>query len=84
MVMPVFLYEVDLYYISRNRCNLLLSRTYTSDRELKVKETEVVRRFKNFAIERFITLVGAPIAFIEENNLPIYEPKKRKIKKKKS
>ena len=83
MVAPVFIYEVDLYYISPDRCNLLLARKYTSDKELKVKEVEVVKRFKNFTIERFITLIGAPIAFIEENNLPVYTIKKRKTSKKK-
>lgn len=88
MVAPTFIYEVDLYYIAKNRANLLSSRTYTSDRELNVNEVEIVKRFKKFSIERFITLVGAPIAFIKENNLPIFEPIKPKrkttIKKKKS
>lgn len=62
---------------------MLSCRYYTSDKLLNVKEVEVVKRFKNFNIERFITLLGAPISFIEENNLPIYELKKP-IKKKKS
>ena len=87
MVAPTFMYEVDLYYISKNRANLLSSRAYTSDRELNVNEVEIVKRFKKFSIERFITLVGAPIAFIREKNLPIYEPnkpKKKTVKKKKS
>ena len=86
IVTPTFMYEVDLYYVSNNRANLLLSRVYTSDRELNVNEVEVVKRFKKFSIERFITLIGAPIAFIKENNLQIYEPnkpKKKTIKKKK-
>lgn len=82
-VLPYFLYEVDLYFISPRRANMLSNRLYTSDRLLNVKEVEVVKRFKNFNIQRFITLLGAPISFIEENNLPIYEPKKP-IKKKKS
>lgn len=81
-VLPCFLYEVDLYFISPRRANLLSCRYYTSDRLLKVKEVEVVKRFKNFNIERFTTLLGAPISFIEENNLPIYELKKPSKKKK--
>lgn len=82
-VLPTFLYEVDLYFISPRKANLLSCRYYTSDKLLNVKEVEVVKRFKNFNIERFITLLGAPISFIEESNLPIYELKKP-IKKKKS
>ena len=81
-VLPCFLYEVDLYFISPRRANLLSCRYYTSDRLLNVKEVEVVKRLKNFNIERFITLLGAPISFIEENNLPIYELKKLSKKKK--
>lgn len=81
-VLPYFLYEVDLYSISPKRTKILLSRYYTSDKFLNVKEVEVVKRFKNFNIQRFITLLGAPISFIEENNLPIYELKKSYKKKK--
>lgn len=81
-VLPCFLYGVDLYFVSPRRANLLSCRYYTSDRLLNVKEVEVVKRFKNFNVERFITLLGAPISFIEENNLPIYELKKSSKKKK--
>ncbi len=81
-VLPYFLYEIDLYLISPRRANMLSNRCYTSDRLLNVKEVEVVKRFKNFNIQRFITLLGAPISFIEENNFPIYEPKKPSKKKK--
>lgn len=81
--LPYFLYEVCLYRTSPDRVSMLSNRYYTSDRILNVKEVEVVKRFKNFSIERFITLLGAPISFIEENNLPIYELRKPIKKKKK-
>lgn len=81
-VLPWFLYEVDLYFISPRRANLLSHRYYTSDKLLNSKEVEVIKRFRNFNIERFITLLGAPISFIEENSLPIYELKKPSKKKK--
>lgn len=64
------------------RANILSCRYYTSNKLLNVKEVEVVKRFKNFHIERFITLLGAPMSFIEDNNLPIYELKKPSKKKK--
>lgn len=69
--MPYFLYEVELCFVSPKRFNTLSYRFYTSDKFLNVKEVEVVKRFKNFSILRFITLIGAPISFIEENNLLI-------------
>ena len=62
------------------RANMLSTRYYTSDKLLEVKEVEVIKRFKDFNIERFITLLGAPKSFIEENNLPIYELKTNRKK----
>lgn len=82
-VLPYFLYEITLYRIDPRRCNILSSRYYTSNKLLSVPGVEVVKRFRSFHIERFITLLGAPKSFIEENKLPVYEPK-QKIKKKKS
>ena len=85
-VLPTFLYEIDLYFVSPQRTNLLSCKYYTSDRLLNINEVKVIKRFKNFNIKRFITLLGAPISFIEENNLPIYElrkPIKKKLIKKK-
>lgn len=82
-VLPYFLYEVDIYRIAPKRVNILSSRYYTSNKLLQVNEREVIKRFKDFSIDRFITLLGAPLSFIEENNLPIYELRKP-IRKKKS
>lgn len=62
---------------------MLSSRMYTSDKLLNVKEVEVTKKYKKFSIIRFITLLGAPKSFIEENNLPIYELRKPTKKKKK-
>lgn len=79
-VLPYFLYEVSIYRIALMRANILSTRYYTSDKLLKVKEVEVIKHFKNFNIKRFITLLGAPKSFIEENNLPIYELKTNRKK----
>lgn len=80
-----YVYEVDVYLIQKNRANILCSRTYISDKELKVKDVEIIKRGKDYNIQRFITLVGAPIEFIQENNLPIYELyKKKRNEKRKS
>lgn len=80
-VLPTFLYEVSLYKIFPNSASLLSSRYYTSNKLLKIEETKVVKRFKNFFIERFTTLLGTPISFIKDNNLSIYESKSIKKKK---
>lgn len=79
-VLPYFLYEVSIYRMSPMRVNILSTRYYTSDKLLNVKEVEVIKRFKDFSIDRFITLLGAPQSFIEENNLPIYELKTNRKK----
>lgn len=79
--LPYFLYEMSLYWMSSRRSNMLCCKYYISDRPLKVKSVEVVKRFKNFHLERFITLLGAPMSFIEDNNLQVYEPKQTKKKK---
>lgn len=79
-VLPYFLYEVSIYRIAPMRANMLSTRYYTSDKLLEVKEVEVIKRFKDFNIERFITLLGAPKSFIEENNLPMYELKTNRKK----
>ena len=81
-VLPFFLYEVSVYRISQNRISSLSCTLYKSDKFLNTKERETVKRFKNFSIDRFITLLGAPMSFIEENNLPIFEFKKPKKKTK--
>lgn len=82
-VLPYFLYEVSLYWMSPRRSNMLSCRYYTSDKPLKVKTVEVIKRFKHFHLERFITLLGAPMSFIEDNKLPIYETNQKQSKKKK-
>ena len=61
--------------------SILSSKFYTSKKLLDVEEMTILKRFRNFDIERYVTLLGAPQSFIEENNLPIYELKKRKSKK---
>ena len=79
-VMPFFVNDVGIYRISLNRVSSLSCNLYKSDRFLNLKERETIKKFKNFSIDRFITLLGAPMSFIEENNLPIFEFKKSKKK----
>lgn len=73
-----YIYEINVYRIAKNRANIILSRSYKSNKLLDVKEVEILREYDSFTIERFITLVSAPLSFIEENNLSLYIKPKRK------
>lgn len=80
-VNPYFIYEVDLCRISKNRFNIIKSRLYKSTKFLKVKDIEVLRWYNSFTVERWITLLAAPMSFIEENDIPLYIKPIKKRKK---
>lgn len=82
--LPYFLYEVCIYKISLNNANLLSSKYYTSDKLVKLKDTVMMYKFKDFNVQRFISLLGAPIHFIKDNNLKIHKIKKKKYENKQS
>ena len=82
--LPHYLYEVCIYRLSSKCVSSLSTRYYISNKFLEVPEREIIKRFKNCTIERFITLLGAPYSFIKENNLPIYELKKKNHGKRKT
>ena len=81
--MPYFLYEVSVYKIAKNMAGLLDSKFFKSDKLLKIKNEVTCKKFKDYQIVRYVNLLGAPIEFIEENHLPIYELRKLSKKKKK-
>ena len=81
--MPYFLYEVSIYKIAKNMAGLLDSKYFKSDNLLKIKNEVTCKKFKDYKIVRYINLLGAPMEFIEENNLLIYELRKSSKKKKK-
>lgn len=77
-LLPYFLYSVDVYRVSNKRSNVIISKLYTSNSLLDIKEVNIIKRFKTFSIIRYITLLGAPKFFVEENNLPKFELYKKK------
>ena len=81
--MPYFLYEVSIYKIAKDMACLLDSKYFKSDNLLKIKNEVTHKKFKDYQIVRYINLLGAPMEFIEENNLQIYELRKSSKKKKK-
>lgn len=81
--MPYFLYEVSVYKVSKNMAGILKSKFYKSDKLLDNTNVSEYKSYGNYAIIKYIDLLGAPIEFIKENNLPIYELRKPSKKKKK-
>lgn len=81
--MPYFLYEVSIYKITKNMVCILDSKYYKSDKLLTIKKKAEYKKVKDGHIARFVDFLGAPIEFIRENNLPIYELRKPSKKKKK-
>lgn len=81
--MPYFLYEVSIYKVTKNMAGILDSKLFKSNKLLNIKKDVECKKYKDYEIVRYIDLLGAPMEFIEENNLPIYELRKPSKKKKK-
>lgn len=79
-----FIYEVCLYKYWKNGFCQLDSKFYKSSHILHIKKDNTIIKYKDFFIEKEISLIGVPKAFIEEFNLKYYKPevliKKRKKK----
>lgn len=84
-IMPYFVYEVSVYKITQNMASLMVSKLYKSDKVLMIKQPVTIKKYKDYSIYRYIDVLGVTKEFVEENNLPIYEPKvkKKTIKRKK-
>ena len=82
-ICPYFLYEVRLNKYWKYGFCVLGSKFFKTDSLLHIKCRNTLKYYKDYVIEKEIFLIGAPYEFIRENNiLPVYEPKKKKIKKK--
>lgn len=82
--LPYFLYQVDYVKWGNNFANVLKDTLIKSDKELKLKDT-LLKKTDSWFLFRYITLLGAPKSFIQENKLPIFIPikkRKRNVKKK--
>lgn len=73
-VLPYFLYEVCIYKHWNSGACVLGSRFFKSDRLLKIRCSSKFKQFSGYAIEKEITLIGAPYQFIRESNLSEYKP----------
>ena len=86
-VSEFFLYEVSLHKYWKNGYCSLGSKLFKSDKLLNIRCPRVYKRFKEYTIEKEISLIAAPQEFIIEMGLPVYEniiiknkPKKSKKK----
>lgn len=82
-IMPYFLYEVSVYKITKNMAALMGSQFYKSDKPLTIKKDSTIKKYKDYSVIRYVDILGVTKEFVEENNLPIYEIKKKRNKKKK-
>lgn len=83
-VSKFFLYEVSLHKYWKNGYCLLGSKLFKSDKLLNIRCPRVYKRFKEYTIEKEISLIAAPQEFIIEMGLPVYEDTVIKNKPKKS
>lgn len=79
-VLPYFLYEITIYKYSKNEVSIIKSTFYKSDTPVKITTYNKRVKYKEYTIEKSITILGVPESFIQENKLQIYNPKKLKRK----
>ena len=83
-----FLYEVNTYKLfnskqaipSSGRAELINSKFFAANKPLTTLSYKAVIN-KNYLLEMSITWIGAPMQYILDNKLPIYDPKKKKNEK---
>ena len=76
---PFFLYEVVTYKLFnekqiKGRVELVNSKFFKSSKPLKLGYK--IKREKDYSLEMSIVWVGAPMEYIRDNDLKIYDPKK--------
>lgn len=83
-----FIYEVTTYKLfnnkqakpSKGRAELVNSKFFASSKPLTMLGNKIVRN-PEYTLEMSIAWIGAPIQYILDNKLPIYDPKKKKNEK---
>ena len=77
-IMPYYLYDFSVYEHTKDYSRCLIQRYYKANKYFKIPYESIKRN--GVLIEREVNLIGAPIEFIIDNNLPIYELEKKKKK----
>lgn len=77
--LPYFLYEISINKYWKNGFCVLGHKFLKSSKLLDIKQNNIFKRYKDYIIEKGISILGVPYDFIRENNLSIYE--KKNVKK---
>ena len=82
---PFFLYEVVTYKLfnskqavpSKGRAELIDSKFFKTTKPLATLNRKVLEK-PDYLLEQSVVWIGAPMSYIKDNNLTIYDPKKKK------
>ena len=83
---PFFLYEVITYKLykptalCKGRAELINSKFFKASKPLTTLGYKALKK-QDYLLEQTVTWIGAPMQYILDNNLPIYDPKKKKNEK---
>lgn len=85
---PFFLYEVVTYKLynakqtapCKGRAELIDSKFFRASKPLTTLGYKAIKK-PDYLLEQSITWIGAPMSYILDNKLPIYDPKKKKNEK---
>jgi len=83
-----FIYEVTTYKLfnskqaapSKGRAELVDSKFFIASKPLTTLKYRAIKK-KDYLLEQSVAWLGAPMSYILDNNLPIYDPKKKKNEK---
>ena len=75
-----FIYEVTTYKLFRKRAELINSKFFKSSKPLTMLDYKIIRK-KDYILEQTVVWLGAPIEYIIDNNLPVFNQKKKKNEK---
>jgi len=88
---PFFLYEVTTYKLynskqaspAKGRAELINSKFFKAYKPLKTLGYKALKT-PGYLLEMTVSWLGAPLQYILDNNLPNYDPKKKKNEKRRS
>jgi len=83
-----FIYEVTTYKLfnskqaapSKGRAELVDSKFFVTSKPLTTLKYRAIKK-KDYLLEQSVAWLGAPMSYILDNNLTIYDPKKKKNEK---
>ena len=69
--MPYFLYDISIYILTENMAQILTSKYYKTTK--LIKNNTKYKKIGDKVVIRFINLIGAPMEFIQDKHLSIYQ-----------